>query len=646
MIRGGMFNPSTVSGMLVLLSALAGCGENESGQETHYPSTDDAAQVVRDTEDIAPAVKDGFVTSAVCRECHQREHASWHASYHRTMTQEVNAKTIRGNFDGEIHTVSGYLCMPFKTVDGFFMTLVHPRWDLQEIEAGRDPRKNQRPPLITYKIDRVIGSHHQQVYLSQGPDGEFHTMPLVWDITRARWITRAGSFLSKSDPNFYHKTKHWNNGCIFCHNTEPEPGLQQVSTSFGIQHTWNSRVVELGIACEACHGPGAAHAADSRRLAQADRDTSGVLDKSLIVNPAALPQKESVLVCSRCHGKMNAKKEFDRQCLVEGDFFRAGQWDYVDRYDHPFHKANAEYDESREGQYFWSDGTPRTTALEYQGIIQSPCYSNGEMTCLSCHTMHGSDPNDQLRFGDSPHDVVRHNQACTQCHKSMADSENLAQHTHHSATTAGSLCFNCHMPYQAYSLLKRVRSHRVTLPSAVATARSGIPNACNQCHVDQTLHWTHRQLAEWQDMPAEPLKSDSVDVSLTISHALSGHALQRALAAEQLGAVENFELAGVEWRSRVLLEMLEDDYAAVRLLAYEALQSLPGFDDYTFDYIAPAKERISQIQDAQRRWRELTSTKDKSRLRSLLGGDDSSEIDDLIDRLLLRRNQASIGVLE
>ena len=147
-------------------------------------------------------------------------------------------------------------------------------------------------------------------------------------------------------------------------------------------------------------------------------------------------------------------------------------------------------------------------------------------------------------------------------------------------------------------------------------------------------------------MPAEPLKSDSVDVSLTISHALSGHALQRALAAEQLGAVENFELAGVEWRSRVLLEMLEDDYAAVRLLAYEALQSLPGFDDYTFDYIAPAKERISQIQDAQRRWRELTSTKDKSRLRSLLGGDDSSEIDDLIDRLLLRRNQASIGVLE
>jgi hypothetical protein len=646
MIRVGMFNPSTVSSMLVLLSALVGCGENESGQETHSPSTDDAAQVVRGTEDIAPAVKDGFVTSAVCRECHQRQHASWHDSYHRTMTQEVNANTIRGNFDGEIHSVSGYPCRPFKTIDGFFMTLVHPRWDLQEIEAGRDPRRNQRPPLITYKIDRVIGSHHQQVYLSQGPDGGFHTMPLVWDITRARWITRAGSFLSKSDPDFYHKTKLWNNGCIFCHNTGPEPGLQQVSTSFGIQHTWNSRVVELGIACEACHGPGAAHAADSRQLAQAARDAGGTLDKSLIVNPAALPQKESVLVCSRCHGKMSAKKEFDRQCLVEGDFFRAGQWDYVDRYDHPFHKANAEYDESREGQYFWSDGTPRTTALEYQGIIQSPCYIDGEMTCLSCHTMHGSDPNDQLRFGDSPHDVVRHNQACTQCHKGMADSENLAQHTHHSATTAGSLCFNCHMPYQAYSLLKRVRSHRISLPSAVATARSGIPNACNQCHVDQTLHWTHRQLAEWQDMPAEPLKSNSVDVSLTISHALSGHALQRALAAEQLGAVENFKLAGVEWRSRVLLEMLEDDYSAVRLLAYEALQSLPGFDDYTFDYIAPAKERKIQIQDAQRRWRELTSAKDKSLLRSLLGGDDASEIDDLIDRLLLRRNQASIGVLE
>ncbi len=65
MIRGGMFNPSTVSGMLVLLSALVGCGENKSGQESHYPSTDDAAQVVRDTEDIAPAVKDREFTSEV-----------------------------------------------------------------------------------------------------------------------------------------------------------------------------------------------------------------------------------------------------------------------------------------------------------------------------------------------------------------------------------------------------------------------------------------------------------------------------------------------------------------------------------------------------------------------------------------------------
>ena len=41
-------------------------------------------------------------------------------------------------------------------------------------------------------------------------------------------------------------------------------------------------------------------------------------------------------------------------------------------------------------------GTCRVGGDEYLGLLASPCHRNGELACLSCHSMHSSDPNDQL----------------------------------------------------------------------------------------------------------------------------------------------------------------------------------------------------------------------------------------------------------
>ena len=37
---------------------------------------------------------------------------------------------------------------------------------------------------------------------------------------------------------------------------------------------------------------------------------------------------------------------------------------------------------------FWSDGMIRATGREFNGLMESPCYTRGEMSCLSCHEMH------------------------------------------------------------------------------------------------------------------------------------------------------------------------------------------------------------------------------------------------------------------
>ncbi|MEL6546164.1 MAG: hypothetical protein AAFQ82_16170, partial [Myxococcota bacterium] len=76
---------------------------------------------------------------------------------------------------------------------------------------------------------------------------------------------------------------------------------------------------------------------------------------------------------------------------------------------------------------------------------------------------------------------------------------------------------------------------------------------------------------------------------------LQGHALTRALAAYALGNPE----APTEphWRLGVLVDALDDDYAAVRHLAWESIQRLLGdkAGDFDFDYIAPLNDRVELI---------------------------------------------------
>lgn len=626
-------------------NSLAANTPNEHGAS---PPADDTNSVGRRSSN---ETADDYVTSSACRECHAKEYETWHASYHRTMTQEANANTIRGLFDGKLQTVAGYLCQPYTENGKFYITLPHPQWVEQELKSGRDPRQSVQPPPLTFTVDRVIGSHHQQVYLTRGQDGSYQTLPLVWDIAEKQWITRGASFMTKADVSLFHMAKLWNNGCIFCHNTGPSPGLKQVGSSLGnAGYTWDSTVKELGIACEACHGPGKKHAELHRELAKSKLAPNARRDDAtlnqLIVHPSKLSKERAVLVCARCHGKMIAKAEYDRACLVDGDFFDVRDETYPERYDLPTLDGATKFDETKEGRYFWPDGTPRTTALEYQGVLLSACYQRGEMTCASCHGMHGTDPNDQLLFGDSSELSNTHqNQACTNCHNELTESTALLAHTHHAADSGGSLCYNCHMPFQAYSLLKRVRSHRISTPNSLVTAEHGVPNACNQCHVDKSLEWTHQKMADWKGLPAGPLGGSNQNVSMVIVHALSGHALQRALAIEQLGDVSNFSHAGTDWRARVLIVGLEDDYAAVRQLAIRSLRKLDGFKELKFDAIAPTSTRQAQVDTAIQIWNDKASDQTRVQLATLLG-DPSGHCEMLIGKIGSQRKNVNILVLE
>ena len=220
----------------------------------------------------------------------------------------------------------------------------------------------------------------------------------------------------------------------------------------------------------------------------------------------------------------------------------------------------------------------RVSGREYNGLVKSPCFQKGEMSCLSCHSMHESSPTNQVAKG------MESNTACLQCHQTFA--KQLEQHTHHAGSSSGSLCYNCHMPYTSYGLLKALRSHQISSPSVKATLQTGRPNACNLCHLDKSLDWTARSLFTWHKVPMEDLAPKEKTVAASILWALQGDAGQRALIAWHMGWQPAREISKDDWLAPYLATLMQDDYPAVRYIAGRSLKRLPGFETVPYDYLA------------------------------------------------------------
>ena len=262
----------------------------------------------------------------------------------------------------------------------------------------------------------------------------------------------------------------WNDNCVFCHNVAPNPARDPGSGRFA------TSVAELGVACEACHGPGAEHVArNGNPLRRWALQSSGGADPT-IVNPSRLSPARAADLCGRCHGQRIADQI--EPLLEHGDPFVPGDDLAIESAplwrDTPLHGDGQAFSER-----FWDDGTPRLTAYEYQGLLQSPCTMRGPLTCTSCHGMHEGDPRGQIRarFGgrDVEHDVHG-------CHAALATPEAARLHAHHdpAGEGGGGRCVSCHMPRIVYGVLDVHRSHRIEVPDAGAGRRRRPPRRLHE----------------------------------------------------------------------------------------------------------------------------------------------------------------------
>ena len=86
----------------------------------------------------------GYVSSDRCEQCHAAQHKTWHASYHRTMTQVATTKTVFGEFDGREFDWPGGSCRVFRRGDQFWIEMDDPDESLTGVE-----KRIERPVVMT-----------------------------------------------------------------------------------------------------------------------------------------------------------------------------------------------------------------------------------------------------------------------------------------------------------------------------------------------------------------------------------------------------------------------------------------------------------------------------------------------------------------
>ncbi len=640
--------------VLLLVLAAIGCGGNGSGK-VDRPSEKSDAGVRNDSpkpsgappaaipltlslSDSRPVEvsSDGYVSSKKCVDCHPREHATWYASYHRTMTQVASAESVFGDFNN-VSLAAGKATFKLQC-DGDLFTAIVERPDTAF--EGAPPLRIEVPIVMT------TGSHHMQVYwYATDQQRALGIFPFLYLKDEGRWIPRRSAFLSPADKPPEPEVGLWNMVCCRCHSTHPKP--RPITPS-----AMDTQVAQLGIACEACHGPAERHVALHEGQGKNAADQARA-----IINPRRLPAERSAQICGSCHSVnlFRTRGEFEAWG-DEGFRYRPGE--RLEDSRHVVNRTEPQPDVVRErltvdpsyfDHLFWSDGMIRVSGREYNGLIRSPCYEGGQMSCVTCHVMHQSpdDPrprdqwaNDQLK------PELDGNRACVKCHDAYAADETLTAHTHHGADSAGSNCYNCHMPYTTYGLLKAIRSHQIDSPSVAASLSTSRPNACNQCHLDKTLTWTSDYLAEWYGIDESPdLNDEHKTVAASILWSLKGDAGQRALMAWSMGWPAAQEASRTEWMAPYLSVLLNDPYDAVRFIAHRSLGTLPGYKDFEYDFVGPATTREADAQRVLSIWQESESGRKCSHDALLIDPSGALRRDE-ISRLLNLRNDQDVDLHE
>jgi len=151
------------------------------------------------------------------------------------------------------------------------------------------------------------------------------------------------------------------------------------------------------------------------------------------------------------------------------------------------------------------------------------------------------------------------------------------------------------MPRAVYGIMTFLPTHEITIPDPQLTVSMGVPNACNQCHLDQSVNWSLaavKRLWPTQFSSAQPATDEMFDLPEGPRALFAGDALTRALAADLLSGNGPVK-PDPRWARSFLVEALADNYPIVRFFAANGLgraEASSGLPKPDYMATAPARE--------------------------------------------------------
>ena len=534
----------------------------------------------------APPIQN-YLGSQSCVGCHSTEATLWQNSHHDQSMQHASDATVKGDFNNRYLNAMDFENHFFKRDDQFWVST-----------EGSDGNAAEFQVLYTF------GTEPLQQYLVDAGQGRLQALPLAWDTLKGQWF-HLQLKLKPEAGEWIHWTSggmNWNSMCADCHSTGYVKNYDEITDSY--QSSWK----EIDVACEACHGPGSAHVSQMTR--------NEPLDPTLLdMISGELPQHR-VEKCGRCHAR--------RQQLTP-DFVH-GSDTLLDHY----------VPETLRAGLYHADGQIHDEVFVYGSYTQSKMYQMG-VSCTSCHDPHSA----QLKkIG---------NDLCTSCH--LPDKYDSANHHHHtpagesiasdeSRTGTGDQCVDCHMPGRVYMTNDFRRDHSLRVPRPDLSVQFGTPNACSDCHSDQSAQWAATAVEDWfgGDRP----KHFSETLALATKDALAARnplidllldrsqvAIARATAAELLiplvesdqgifaalktaladvsplvraTVARSFYVLPLQDKATALLPLLNDPVRAVRIAAARSLVEIQA-NPLHFDALSPKdqqtyRDALKEYQDS------------------------------------------------
>ncbi len=386
-----------------------------------------------------------YVGSQACVDCHEQQADAWRGSHHALAWTPAQADNIRADFDGTAFSHDGMDVTFDITGDAYHA------------------RVTEKDGTTTaYRVHSVVGIEPLQQYLFETEPGRLQSFDVVWDTENQTWFHLYPDQDLPPDDGLHWSGpyKNWNARCAECHATGFAKNYDPQARSY------QSRQAEIGVGCEACHGPGSAHIDWTGGASLAP----GLGDAGFAMQWGKGQTEAEIQQCAGCHARREAH---ENGSPLPGT---------------PFHDA---YNLAvlRPGQYH-PDGQILDEVYVYGSFLQSKMYAKG-VSCMNCHEPHGA----TLR--------AEGNGICTQCHSPAANPEfpslrkaeyDSPDHHHHAEGSLGAQCTSCHMIERVYMGVDGRRDHSFRIPRPDLGLGT---DACTDCHDDEGQGWAAQQIETW-----------------------------------------------------------------------------------------------------------------------------------------------------